>query len=71
MHACVRTLTHTKTNLQTAHYYGYRVQTLEEVQALGRAAPSPPVPPKPEDLCTIMYTSGTTGACCVWTACAP
>ena len=29
--------------------------------ALGKGTPGPPVPPSPGDLCTIMYTSGTTG----------
>lgn len=28
---------------------------------MGEEKPAEPVPPKPEDLCTIMYTSGTTG----------
>lgn len=31
-------------------------------QELGRKKPKEPVPPKPSDLCTIMYTSGTTGS---------
>ncbi len=29
--------------------------------ALGAAKPAEPSPPAPSDLCTIMYTSGTTG----------
>lgn len=33
----------------------------EQFLALGKGSPAPAVPPKPEDLCTIMYTSGTTG----------
>ena len=37
------------------------VLTLPELLAKGEAKPAPPVPPAPEDLCTIMYTSGTTG----------
>lgn len=32
-----------------------------ELLEMGRKSPSPAIPPKPEDLCTIMYTSGTTG----------
>jgi long-chain acyl-CoA synthetase len=27
----------------------------------GAASPAEPVPPSPDDYCTIMYTSGTTG----------
>ena len=30
--------------------------------ALGEKKPAEPVAPKPEDIATIMYTSGTTGA---------
>lgn len=37
------------------------MHSFAEFLALGRAAPSAPVPPGPDDLCTIMYTSGTTG----------
>ena len=37
------------------------VHTLDEFVAQGEAAPQAPRPPKPDDLCTIMYTSGTTG----------
>ncbi|KAG2439883.1 hypothetical protein HYH02_010513 [Chlamydomonas schloesseri] len=40
---------------------GYVVHSFAELLALGAAKPAEPVPPKPEDLCTIMYTSGTTG----------
>jgi long-subunit acyl-CoA synthetase (AMP-forming) len=32
-----------------------------ELEAAGAAAPVEPEPPVPEDLSTIMYTSGTTG----------
>jgi long-chain acyl-CoA synthetase len=35
---------------------------LSEVEDLGKQNPVEPVPPHPEDLCCIMYTSGTTGA---------
>jgi long-chain acyl-CoA synthetase len=34
---------------------------LPELLQQGASAPADPSPPKPEDLCTIMYTSGTTG----------
>jgi len=40
---------------------GLKVHTWEEFLELGRKHPAEPLPPKPEDLCTIMYTSGTTG----------
>jgi hypothetical protein len=32
----------------------------------GKAVPAAPVPPKPDDYCTIMYTSGTTGEGAGW-----
>lgn len=34
---------------------------LEEVALLGKQHPKAHIPPSPEDLCTICYTSGTTG----------
>jgi long-chain acyl-CoA synthetase len=37
------------------------VISLKELKALGRQYPRPPVPPKAEDICCIMYTSGSTG----------
>ena len=37
------------------------VSSLAAWEARGAAAPAPPSPPAPSDLCTIMYTSGTTG----------
>jgi len=40
---------------------GISVYSFDDFLALGRANPAEPVPPKPDDLCTIMYTSGTTG----------
>ncbi len=46
---------------QSAKGLGYKVLSFDELKALGAASPVPPHPPKPEDLCTIMYTSGTTG----------
>ncbi|KAI8583088.1 hypothetical protein K450DRAFT_224168 [Umbelopsis ramanniana AG] len=35
--------------------------SLKELKALGRQYPRPPVKPKAEDICCIMYTSGSTG----------
>ena len=40
---------------------GLKVYTWEDFIELGRKHPAEPIPPKPQDLCTIMYTSGTTG----------
>lgn len=37
------------------------VLSLKELKALGRQHPTPPVKPKKEDICCIMYTSGSTG----------
>jgi long-chain acyl-CoA synthetase len=39
-----------------------RVIGLQEVRKLGEHNPVKPVPPHPDDLCCLMYTSGTTGA---------
>lgn len=35
---------------------------LDELQSLGENNPIDPVPPRADDLCCIMYTSGSTGA---------
>ena len=35
--------------------------SFDEVENEGKANPEDPVPPKPTDLATICYTSGTTG----------
>ncbi|EFN58840.1 hypothetical protein CHLNCDRAFT_29855 [Chlorella variabilis] len=40
---------------------GVRVHRFQEFAELGREHPSPPAPPSSDDICTIMYTSGTTG----------
>lgn len=37
------------------------VLSLEELRKRGEDNPTDPVPPDPEDLCCIMYTSGSTG----------
>jgi long-chain acyl-CoA synthetase len=36
--------------------------SLDELLKAGKENPVDPVPPKPEDLCCVMYTSGSTGA---------
>ena len=38
------------------------VYGFDELQKLGENNPVDPVPPRPDDLCCIMYTSGSTGA---------
>ncbi|KAJ3070184.1 long-chain fatty acid-CoA ligase, partial [Podochytrium sp. JEL0797] len=40
---------------------GLKLVSLVELQALGKANPVEPVAPTPDDLCCIMYTSGSTG----------
>jgi long-chain acyl-CoA synthetase len=38
-----------------------RVVSFSELRQLGKDKPVPPTPPRPDDLCCIMYTSGSTG----------
>ena len=38
-----------------------KVLSFREVLAMGRATPCAPNPPKPDSLCVLMYTSGSTG----------
>jgi long-chain acyl-CoA synthetase len=38
-----------------------QVLSIEDLRKQGEENPVEPVPPKPEDLCCIMYTSGSTG----------
>ncbi|KFP57206.1 Long-chain-fatty-acid--CoA ligase 5 [Cathartes aura] len=40
---------------------GVEILSLQEVEELGRNNIKEPVPPKPEDLCIVCFTSGTTG----------
>ncbi|XP_056136940.1 long-chain-fatty-acid--CoA ligase 1a isoform X2 [Lampris incognitus] len=40
---------------------GVEILSLKEIEALGKANHQKPVPPKPEDLALICFTSGTTG----------
>ncbi|KAE8380673.1 hypothetical protein BDV26DRAFT_256785 [Aspergillus bertholletiae] len=42
-------------------YEGVNVISFEDLRTLGEQNPTEPVPPAPEDLCCIMYTSGSTG----------
>ena len=48
--------------LQAIKGKGLVVESFDELQKQGAATPAAAVPPKPDDYCTIMYTSGTTGA---------
>ena len=48
------------TKLQESHPH-LTIQSFEELRKLGEANMVDPVPPKPEDLCCVMYTSGSTG----------
>lgn len=47
--------------LQRAKERGIRILSFEEVEKLGAKTMAPEVPPKPSDLCTVCFTSGTTG----------
>lgn len=47
--------------VQDVSALGKRVYSFKEFIDLGKAHPAEPVPPQAHDLCTIMYTSGTTG----------
>ncbi|KAM9531361.1 long-chain-fatty-acid--CoA ligase 6 isoform 3-T3 [Guaruba guarouba] len=40
---------------------GVRIQTMQEVEDCGRESHHVPVPPRPEDLSIVCFTSGTTG----------
>ncbi|KAH8646996.1 long-chain-fatty-acid-CoA ligase-like protein [Tricladium varicosporioides] len=42
-------------------YPAIKIFSLNEIQLLGERSPVEPVPPKPDDICCLMYTSGTTG----------
>lgn len=39
-----------------------KLLSFDDLRTLGEKSPYPAVPPSPEDLCCIMYTSGSTGA---------
>ncbi|GFN86278.1 long-chain-fatty-acid--coa ligase 5 [Plakobranchus ocellatus] len=44
-----------------ANAEGVRIIEMSEVERLGKENPVAPTPPKPDDLCMVCYTSGTTG----------
>lgn len=47
--------------IQRAKNRSVDVHSFDEVEKLGAKRDHPEVPPRPEDICTICYTSGTTG----------
>ena len=47
--------------LQPVTDLGLKVYSLDEFRSLGKQSPAEPRLAQPDDLCTIMYTSGTTG----------
>lgn len=47
--------------LQRAKNRGVDIHTFDEIEKLGAQSDHPEVPPTPDDICTICYTSGTTG----------
>ncbi|XP_055528399.1 long-chain-fatty-acid--CoA ligase 1 isoform X1 [Wyeomyia smithii] len=47
--------------MQRAKNQGIEIYTFDEVEKLGAAKGFPEVEPKPSDICTLCYTSGTTG----------
>ena len=70
-----KALPNVKTNVKTVVYWGegdaaaaevakaqgMAVYSFDEFLEMGRQKPAAAIPPKSSDLCTIMYTSGTTG----------
>ena len=52
--------------MQAAKEAGITAYTWQQFLDLGRKSPASARPPKPDDLCTVMYTSGTTGDPKVW-----
>uniref|UniRef100_A0A8C3C6S2 Long-chain-fatty-acid--CoA ligase n=1 Tax=Cairina moschata TaxID=8855 RepID=A0A8C3C6S2_CAIMO len=47
--------------LERGRRCGVRIQTMQEVEDCGRESRHAPVPPRPEDLSIVCFTSGTTG----------
>ena len=48
-------------NVQEIEEAGTKVISWDQALEMGRARPAEAIPPQPADMCTIMYTSGTTG----------
>ncbi|XP_063589550.1 long-chain-fatty-acid--CoA ligase 1-like isoform X1 [Penaeus indicus] len=46
---------------ERAKKLGIAIKFFEQIESLGAASDIPELPPQPDDLCTICYTSGTTG----------
>ncbi|XP_032861861.1 long-chain-fatty-acid--CoA ligase 6 isoform X3 [Tyto alba] len=46
---------------ERGRHCGVRIQTMQEVEDCGRESRHVPVPPRPEDLSIVCFTSGTTG----------
>lgn len=59
---CTRDLDVEKLNELKNTYPGITFLDYEELKRLGEDNPAEPVTPEAEDLCCIMYTSGSTGA---------
>lgn len=63
--SCLKQLVHikpiSKETTELAKRKGINMLSFEYVEKLGAEKKNRPVPPQPEDLCTICYTSGTTG----------
>ncbi|XP_041363216.1 long-chain-fatty-acid--CoA ligase 5-like [Gigantopelta aegis] len=55
----IDTVSHT--NLETAKKQNIQVLSFQDVEKMGKKNLRSPVPPKPSDVCTISFTSGTTG----------
>nr|XP_010921403.1 long chain acyl-CoA synthetase 1 isoform X1 [Elaeis guineensis] len=51
----------TREQVDAAANCGVKVHSWNEFLQMGKEHPSDPFPPKPLDICTIMYTSGTSG----------
>lgn len=49
------------TTIQRAKNKGIEVVSFKKIEQLGQQRPQPEKPPKMSDLCTVCYTSGTTG----------
>ncbi|XP_028263474.1 long-chain-fatty-acid--CoA ligase 5 isoform X2 [Parambassis ranga] len=47
--------------LERGEKCGVDIVSMQDMEALGRSHPQNPVPPKPEDLSIVCFTSGTTG----------